>query len=101
MNNEITNEILTQQLTKEYPSRTGHRWSCDEENTLLKELNDNMKISKIAEIHNRTNGSIGSRRRKIAYKMHVDNVDICEIEQKTKLTKLQILKIISKYDNTN
>ena len=65
------------------PSNHGMKWTVDEENKLLEELSDKDVII-IAKNHNRTTGSIHSKRNEIAYKMHVNGTDMEDIMKKTK-----------------
>jgi len=91
--------IKSQNMDKEYPSNLGQRWSDNEETTLLEELNKNIAIEIIAQNHNRTKGAINSRRKHIAYKMHLENFPIEKIIDKTKLDENCIKKIIEKKEN--
>ena len=91
-------KILKQQ-NPDTPSNVGKLWTDDEENTLLEELNNNIDIVKIADNHNRAPGGINSRRKTIAYKLHIKGIDIEEIIEKTKLDKLQITEFIAQKEN--
>ena len=84
-----------------YPSNMGEKWSDEEEILLLEELNNNIDIEIIAQKHGRTIGGINSRRREIAYKMHLKNVSIEEIIKQTKLDYNSIEEIIKKRQNNN
>ena len=84
---------------KEYPRNFCMKWSEEEEQLLLEELNKNIDIQIIAEKHNRTVGGIRSRRNIIAYNMYNQNIPIEEIILKTKLDKLYLLKLINKKQN--
>lgn len=84
---------------KECPSNLGKKWSSEEENLLLEELNENMDINIIAEKHKRTLGSVRSRQKEIAYKMFIQNTSITEIMNKTKLNEIQIREFIEKKHN--
>jgi len=81
---------------KQYPSNTGQKWTDEEEALLLDELNKNMNIELIANLHNRTTGGINSRRREIAYRLYSSNISMEEIIIKTKLDEEQIIEIIKK-----
>ena len=85
----------------EYPSNMGQKWSDEEEILLLEELNNNIDIETIAQKHSRTIGGINSRRREIAYKMHLKNVSIEEIIKQTKLDYDGIKQTIQKEKITN
>jgi hypothetical protein len=83
----------------EYPSNMGQKWSDEEEILLLEELNNNIDVETIAQKHSRTIGGINSRRREIAYKMHLKNVSIEEIIKQTKLDYDSIKQTIQKREN--
>ena len=70
---------------KEYPFNMGKKWTDEEESLLLEELNKNMDIEIISQIHKRTIGGINSRRREIVYKMYLKKIDMEEIIKRTKL----------------
>ena len=80
----------------DYPTNLGKKWTDEEENTLLQELDKNINIENIAQIHNRTIGGIRARQRTIAYNMYLKKASIEEIMIKTKLDKEQLMKIITK-----
>jgi hypothetical protein len=82
-------------------SNSGNKWTENEENQLLENLNKGCKIDQIAEIHGRSIGAINSRINDIAYKMHVNNIPIAEIMNKTKLEEYEIKIVIeNKVNNT-
>ena len=85
----------------EYPSNMGQKWSDEEEILLLEELNNNIDIETIAQIHSRTIGGINARRREIAYKMYLKNVSIEEIINQIKLDYDCIKETIQKRENYN
>ena len=85
----------------EYPSNMGEKWSDEEEILLLDELNNNIDIEIIAQKHSRTIGGINSRRREIAYKMHLKNISTEEIFKQTKLDYDCIKQTIEKKHNNN
>lgn len=91
--------IKSQNPEKEYPSNLGAKWTDEEEVQLLQELKDNIDIATIAQTHNRTIGGIQSRQREIAYKMHLQNISIDEIIEKTKLDSITIQQTIAKRQN--
>ena len=80
----------------DYPTNLGKKWTDEEENILLQELDKNINIENIAQIHNRTIGGIRARQRTIAYNMYLKKASIEEIMIKTKLDKEQLMKIITK-----
>lgn len=83
-------------LEKYKPENKGIKWTEEEEKILLEELNNNDDIELISTKHKRTIGGINARRKQIAYSMHIENIPICEIINKTKLNEEQILDIINK-----
>jgi hypothetical protein len=82
-------------------SNVGKKWTEEEENKLLEELNKNIDIETISQNHKRKIGGIESRRKEIAYKMYMRNVSIDKIILKTKLDYETIKQIINikQYDN--
>ena len=84
---------------KDFPSNMGQKWSIEEENTLLSELEKNLDIEIIALSHNRTRGGIIGKQRNIAYNMYLTNVSIEEIIIKTKLNREQITELITQKEN--
>lgn len=91
--------LKTKNLNTDYPANMGQKWTTEEENTLLQELDKNINIEIIAQTHDRTIGGIRARQRNIAYNMYVKNVSIEEIIIKTKLDKKQILETITRREN--
>ena len=83
---------------KENPSNMGKKWTPEEENMLIQRLQENMTIKYIANVHQRTTGSITARRKQIAYNMHQEQSSIQDIIDITKLTEKQILETIRKMD---
>ena len=88
--------LKSQNPDKEYPSRTGEKWSDKEETLLLEELSKNIDIQVIAQCHNRTTGGINSRRYEIAKKLYNNNISMEEIIFKTKLNEDQIIETCDK-----
>ena len=99
MESSMLKMLKSKNPDKEYPSNTGQRWTDEEEKLLLEELSKNIDIQVIAQSHNRTIGSINSRRRKIAYELYSKNISIEEIMLKTKLDEEIIQKTINRYNN--
>ena len=99
MESPMLKMIQSKNPDKEYPSNLGQKWTNEEETILLEELNKNMDIELIAEMHNRTVGGINSRRREIAFKLYSNNISMEEIILKTKLKEFQILESIKKRQN--
>ncbi len=91
--------LKTRNPDADYPINTGQKWTDEEENTLLQELDKNINIDIIAQTHNRTVGGIRGRQLTIAYNMYVKKVSIEEIIRKTKLDKDQIMETIARKEN--
>jgi len=85
-----------QDSKKELPTKAGKKWTEDEDNMLLQELDKNMDIDSIAKAHNRTIGSISARQNTISYNMHLKKTPIDEIVKKTKLSEKQVTDMIAK-----
>lgn len=81
-----------------YPSNVGKKWTEEEENVLLEELNSSMSIKIIASLHGRTAYGIECRLRQIVYKMHMNGSSIEEIVSKTKLHAEEISGLISRQE---
>lgn len=79
-----------------YPINMGNKWEKDEDNILLEELKKNTDIKSIADNHQRTIGSIKSRIKLIAYNMYMQNIQMREIINITKLNEEVIRDIINK-----
>jgi len=86
-------------INKEKYPNAGRKWTDEEEDILLEELDKNIDIDTIAENHNRTTGGINSRCNVIAYKMYLNNIDVEEIIKRTKLSKKEIQYAISLREN--
>ena len=99
MDSPMLKMLKTKNLDTDYPTNMGQKWTDEEENTLLQELDKNINIEIIAQTHNRTIGGIRGRQRNIAYNMYVKNVSIEEIVKKTKLDKEQIMETITRKEN--
>ena len=69
----------------EDPSCVGQKWTEEEEKLLLDELNQNINIETISQLHKRSIGGIHSRRRHIAYQLYLKHYSIQEIVNQTKL----------------
>ena len=91
--------LKTKNPDTDYPTNMGQKWTDEEENTLLQELDKNINIEIIAQTHNRTIGGIRGRQRTIAYNMYVKKVSIEEIIIKTKLDKELIMETIARKEN--
>jgi hypothetical protein len=64
----------------------GRVWTPDEEARLLEELSAGMKLDEISVSHNRTQGAILSRQRKMATNFYLNGMNINEISLKCRLT---------------
>jgi hypothetical protein len=100
MESSMLKMVKSKNRDKEYPSNFGQKWTDEEENTLLQELDKNINIELIAQIHNRTIGGIIGKQRTIAYNMYVKKVSIEDIIIKTKLDKEQIMETITRKENS-
>lgn len=92
-------ESNLKQIPNDFPSNMGQKWTIEEENILLSELEKNLDIEMIAFTHNRTRGGIIGKQRNIAYNMYLKNISIEEIIIKTKLNREQITDIIAQKEN--
>lgn len=92
-------ESNLKQIPNDFPSNMGQKWTIEEENVLLSELEKNLDIEMIALSHNRTRGGIIGRQRNIAYNMYLKNVSIEEIIIKTKLNREQMTELITQKEN--
>ena len=99
MDSPMLKMLKTKNPDTDYPTNMGQKWTDEEENTLLQELDKNINIEIIAQTHNRTIGGIRGRQRTIAYNMYVKKVSIEEIIRKTKLDKEQIMDTITRKEN--
>lgn len=99
MDSPMLKMLKTKNPDTDYPTNMGQKWTDEEENTLLQELDKNINIEIIAQTHNRTIGGIRGRQRTIAYNMYVKKVSIEEIIIKTKLDKEQIMETITRKEN--
>jgi len=95
------NIVKIQNPEKEYPFNMGKKWTDEEESLLLEELNKNMNIEIISQIHKRTIGGINSRRREIVYKMYLKKIDMEEIIKQTKLDYECIRETIERRKKNN
>ena len=99
--NEYWDMVRISNEDKEYPSNMGQKWTDEEEELLLEELNNNIDIETISQKHNRTVGGIESRRKEIVYKMYLKKMSTEEIIKKTKLDYDSIKQIIEKKQNNS
>jgi hypothetical protein len=97
MDSPMLKMIKQQNPDKEYPEKLGEKWTIEEENTLLQELDENtLTLKDIAESHKRTYGGIIGRQKTIAYRMYLAGDTEDEIIRITKLTNEQLIKTIAK-----
>ena len=82
-----------------YPINMGTKWEKDEDNILLEELKKNTDIKSIADNHQRTIKAIKCRIKLIAYNMYMQNIQMHEIINITKLNEEVIRDIINKKKN--
>lgn len=80
----------------EIPSSFCKLWSNEEEEQLLKELENGMEEEDIANIHQRTLGGIHSRICLIAYKMYIKSFSMTDIIKKTKLSESEIMNSVNR-----
>ena len=92
--------LKTKNPNIECPTNFGQKWTDEEENTLLQELDKNINIEIIAQTHKRTIGGIRGKQQTIAYNMYVKKASIEEIIIKTKLDKEQIMETITRKENS-
>lgn len=87
----------------EETSRSGSKWSPDEDNKLVKEFTDKKTFEEIALEHNRTIGGIKSRMiTHILYKKYKDgSKTIDDLSQEYNIEKELINKYINKLENKN
>lgn len=72
-------------------------WSEIEDETLLKELDENIPMIEISRNHKRSIGAINMRIGRIAYQLAVDSVDVDTIMEKTHLNPKQLYASIKKH----
>jgi hypothetical protein len=80
-------------------SNAGKKWTEEEHNILLEELDKNIDIHLIAQSHNRTTGAINARCKVIAHDMYKNNIPIQEICIKSKLNEIEIWDAIEQIEN--
>ena len=96
--NGVLKYLETKFPGKKYPQKAYQLWSYDEEQQLIKELEEGINIIKISEIHERTIGGIKSRIQRIIYNYHKDNIPIHDIHKKIKIPEEKINELIQ-YQN--
>ena len=84
------------QINKFELNNAGNLWTKKEETRLLKELSENMCMTTISKNHTRTEESIKSRLKHVAYKMYRNGKSKNEILQVTKISENILVKIIEK-----
>lgn len=99
MDSPMLKMLKTKNPNTDYPTNMGQKWTDEEENILLQELDKNINIEIIAQTHKRTVGGIRARQRTIAHNMYVKKASIEEIIIKTKLDKEQIMETITRKEN--
>jgi hypothetical protein len=89
-------QILTDQPET---SRVGTKWSIEEEEQLIKYINENKSIDDIAKEHKRTSGGIRSHIKEIAIRMiRIDGKSIEEVCESLHLTLEEITEYQEKKD---
>lgn len=73
-------------------------WNNDEEQLLLRNIQNNLSIDEIAKLHERTKGAIKARLKKIAINLYNKNESIDKIQIITGLSKSDILDTIKRND---
>jgi hypothetical protein len=86
---------------KEFPLRLGKKWSLEEDDHLLEEIENNFTNIEIAQNHDRSEHAIECRIDEIAYKMYQNKISIQKIIYKTKISEEKLSKIILKKQNKN
>ncbi len=101
MSSEVSNkfEKLVKENPDKYPSRMGQPWETDEVIKLLKYVKENKSHSEIAELHERTIGSISSKLRSLAYEYHCEGRSLEKIMKFTGLSKEIIEATIQRNQN--
>lgn len=83
-----------------YPNRLGKKWTSEEDDELLIELNMGKSIEEISSIHQRTVGGITSRINTMILNMHNKGETIEEISRKILKEPSEVMNIIQ-IQNTN
>jgi hypothetical protein len=99
MSNPFARLVKLRNPEKEYPSSMGKRWSKIEDNNLLQELNNDLSIQDIANIHNRTIGGIQARQKLIALRMFNKQTPIDTITRIMRITEKQIYEQVEKQNS--
>lgn len=94
---EYCNEHKLENMIK--VSNVGEKWTENEKNKLLKELEENLDIETIAKNHKRQIGGIISRIKYIANEMYMNGCSTDEIISKTKISSDEMLKITKKNED--
>ena len=82
------------------PIMVGKKWTEEENEKLLKEIQEKKSIDEIAELHQRMHGGVRSHLKELAYKFHCnDNKSIKEISELTGLPESDITLYFAKKEN--
>jgi hypothetical protein len=81
---------------REYPANLGKRWTDDEYNQLLTELEQKLDYETIAKIHSRTVGGIKSQLERGVWVRYLNSISIDDICEETSLSRDSVLEIISR-----
>lgn len=94
MESNMLKNLKSKYPNNEYPCNVGQKWTDDEENILLNQLNKNISIDTIAKTHNRTTKAITARCESIVYKLFLNGISMDEIREKTHFNEDKINYII-------
>ena len=72
------------------------KWTLEEDKVLLKELERNIPIHIIANMHGKSQESVNQRRKAISYRLYKKRIEIGEISQMTRLAQDEIFNFIKK-----
>lgn len=88
---------MARENPEKYPSRMGQKWTTQEVNQLLDEIQKGKTLNDISLSHQRTRGGISSQLRKMAYEYYeYEKKSLEEISRLTGLSTYTILKTVEK-----
>jgi hypothetical protein len=99
MDSQYYLSLASKNPDKNYPSNMGHKWTAEEDTTLLEEIEKGVDEETITEGHGRTLKGIHCRRKEIAYRMFLEKTSMPEIVEKTKLDEEIIRQFIDQKEN--
>jgi hypothetical protein len=79
-----------------FPERHGNRWTKEEENRLLQELEDNISIEQVSNNHKRSVKGIKARIRMFVREFYQAGMDIEDIVRKTRLSEEDVFDAMKK-----